>query len=46
MDTRDMAADGLTKGSVDRKALVDIMDGKLVVRHATKSLRAQFSKNT
>ena len=35
-DTRDMFADGLTKGTVDRKALHMVMDGRLTVEHAFK----------
>ena len=35
-DTRDMLADGLTKGSVDRKALHDVMNGLVTVNHECK----------
>ena len=38
-DTRDMLADGLTKGSVDRKALHDAMDGVVHVLHECKPWR-------
>ena len=36
-DTRDMVADGLTKGKVDRTALLEAMRGVLHVRHPKKS---------
>jgi hypothetical protein len=36
MDTRDMAADGLTKGSCERELLHAIMSGKLLVRNAVQ----------
>ena len=36
IDTRDMYADGLTKGSVDRIALHMICDGRLTMNHAFK----------
>ena len=35
-DARDMLADGLTKGVVDRTALHTVTDGHLQVRHTTK----------
>ena len=35
-DTRDMVADGLTKGKVDRTALLEAMRGVLHVRHPKK----------
>ena len=38
-DTRDMLADGLTKGAVDRKAIHDIMSGTLEVLHECKPWR-------
>ena len=37
VDTRDMLADGLTKGKVDRTALHQAMAGTVVVQHATLS---------
>jgi hypothetical protein len=42
-DTRDMLADGLTKGAVERKALHDAMAGKIEVMHrdTTKFWRAK-----
>ena len=36
-DTRDMTADGHTKGSVDRKALIDLMHGKQIYEHEFKT---------
>ena len=36
-DTRDMTADGHTKGSVDRKALIDLMHGKQIYEHDFKT---------
>ncbi|CAE7940212.1 unnamed protein product [Symbiodinium sp. KB8] len=36
-DTRDMVADGLTKGKVDRTAILEAMRGVLHVRHPKKS---------
>ena len=38
-DTRDMLADGLTKGAVDRKALHDAMDGVISINHECKLWR-------
>ena len=35
-DTRDMIADGLTKGAVDRQGLHDVMDGVVKVLHECK----------
>jgi hypothetical protein len=35
-DTRDMTADGHTKGSVDRKALINLMQGKQTYEFAVK----------
>ena len=35
-DTRDMTADGHTKGCVDRALLLDLMRGKQVYRHEVK----------
>ena len=47
-DTRDMVADGLTKGAVERDALQEVMLGKFIVRHkqerwTTKLDRSKFS---
>ena len=36
LDTRDMQADGLTKGSVDRAALDEIMAGHTSYKHSNK----------
>ena len=36
IDTRDMIADGLTKGSVERAALNALMSGKFYRQHAAK----------
>ena len=44
-DTRDMFADGLTKGSVDRKALHMVMDGRLTVDHAFKTWKPKVVLN-
>ena len=35
-DTRDMTADGHTKGSIDRTLLFEVMDGKQSFTHAVK----------
>ena len=37
VDTRDMFADGITKGSLDRQALQDVMRGVWVLKHAMES---------
>ena len=39
VDTRDMLADGLTKGSVDRIVLRDAMDGAVMLTHECKAWR-------
>ena len=36
LDTRDMGADGLTKGAVERSSLHSIMDGVLKLLHTSK----------
>ena len=36
LDTRDMGADGLTKGAVSREALQELMRGAMVVRHPSE----------
>ena len=33
LDTRDMGADGLTKGTISREALHQLMDGWMYIRH-------------
>ena len=40
LDTRDMAADGLTKGEVERESLHAIMDGYLKLAQPTESWRS------
>ena len=42
-DTRDMLADGLTKGSVDRTALLDAMAGNVHVYHDYKLWRSALA---
>ena len=37
LDTRDMVADGLTKGSIDRDALHACMNGTLLFQHSAQS---------
>ena len=39
LDTRDMWADGLTKGAVQREALVRILDGLCTMMHEPKIWR-------
>ena len=39
VDTRDMLADGLTKGSIDRTVLRDAMDGTVMLTHECKAWR-------
>ena len=36
-DTRDMVADALTKGGIDRKLLLEVMAGRLTLRHEVKT---------
>ena len=38
-DTRDMTADGHTKGSVDRKTLINLMQGKQIYEFAVKNYK-------
>ena len=38
-DTRDMLADGLTKGSVDRTELHSVMEGTVTMTHESKLWR-------
>ena len=40
LDTRDMSADGHTKGSVDRKVLLDLMRGILDKQHPSKEFQS------
>ncbi len=39
IDTRDMSADGLTKGAVSRELLHQIMDGDMIIHHDTEQWR-------
>jgi hypothetical protein len=39
LDTRDMVADGLTKGAVERQAIHELMDGKITINHEAKLWR-------
>ena len=41
VDTRDMAADGMTKGSVDRIVLHVLMDGKQPLQHAYEQWKSK-----
>ena len=36
-DARDMTADGHTKGCIDRKLLMQVMSGELVMEHPVKT---------
>ena len=45
-DTRDMVADGLTKGKIDRDALFDAMAGKCTVSHPLKTERYPVLSNS
>ena len=48
-DTRDMTADGHTKGSIDRQLLLEVMVGTQVYKHSVKSFtpfRSSASKDT
>ena len=44
IDTRDMAADGLTKGAVDRDQLHDVMDGTLKFNQSVKTWSPKVTK--
>ena len=46
IDTRDMLSDGLTKGSVDRQALQDAMDGYHKFLHEFKVWSSKLSAPT
>ena len=46
VDTRDMASDGLTKGSVDRCLLHMIMSGQHHFKHECKMWKSNLSKTT
>ena len=45
IDTQDMASDGLTKGSVDREALDQVMAGKYVYKQEALRWRAVLAAN-
>ena len=45
-DTRDMTADGHTKGSVDRQALLQLMNGIFKYSHAVQSTGSQLGRKT
>ena len=45
-DTRDMYADGLTKGIVLRDALIAIMSGKLLLRHNIETFTRRMARRT
>ena len=45
-DTRDMTADGHTKGSVDRQALLKFMNGIFQYSHAVQSTGSQLGRKT
>ena len=45
VDTRDMVADGLTKGSIDRGALSAIMDGRYDLEHAVHEYQEPSSSS-
>jgi hypothetical protein len=45
-DTRDMYADGLTKGSVPRDALINAMSGKLLLRHNIETFIRRMARRT
>ena len=44
LDTRDMAADGLTKGEVDRSAIHSIMDGVMFLKQKSQTWRSPLSE--
>jgi len=46
IDTRDMYADGLTKGSVSRDALLELMDGNMILRHDSEQWTSKQNKET
>ena len=43
-DTRDMCADGLTKGVIKRGALYELMKGKLILKHSVAVCKQRFRK--
>ena len=46
LDTRDMTADGHTKGSISRGALISVMQGSLEQEHPGQSRRAKGATTT
>jgi hypothetical protein len=44
-DTRDMYADGLTKGVIKRDALHELMNGKLMLRHDVAICKQRYKPN-
>jgi hypothetical protein len=44
-DTRDMYADGLTKGVIKRDALHELMNGKLMLRHDVAVCKQRYKPN-
>ena len=44
LDTRDMIADGSTKGAISRKDLMTLMDGVVSIIRAPKSWTSKLSK--
>jgi hypothetical protein len=46
IDTRDMTSDGLTKGSVERTALHELMDGIHTFKHEFKLWKSNLTKTT
>ena len=45
IDTRDMVADGLTKGAVHRDALHKLMDGSLEFKHESSSWQSKATSS-
>ena len=43
LDTRDMSADGLTKGVIDREAVHAIMDGVMYISHKSQTWRSALA---
>ena len=44
-DTRDMYADGLTKGVIKRNALFEAMAGSIILRHSVDACKQRFKPN-
>ena len=45
-DARDMYADGLTKGSVPRDSLNEVMSGKILLRHNVETFTRRMMRRT